>query len=110
MRWLRVREGERKGAVVQFDVAAPSLRVDQRPPKESRPPYWISRYATIPTVYRVRTTDHRWRRVYKLDPMFPRPAALQDVNVLYVVQDGCRALVRINGANRYTMENVGRFD
>ena len=118
MQWLTTQDddpraklilyGRRK--LVEFDVPAFALRVDLVAPRERRPPRYICRYATIPTQYRVRIDGNRWRRVYKMDPAYPVPPSLSGRGVFYIVVGGRRALVNIDRANRYVIENVGRFE
>lgn len=110
MQWMRTQDEEGKRHEVWLDVRPGDLVADPKAPNIVRPPYWISRFCTIPTQYRVRVAGSKiWRRVYKLDPSFPRPAHLQGKDLFYVHLDNKRALVRLNQANRYVMENVGRF-
>jgi len=58
-----VKEGPRKGELVRLPIASPAIRRDGDTPRNRS----VSGYGNrIPTQYRVRTIDNRWRRVYAI--------------------------------------------
>lgn len=58
-----IKEGPHKGGLVRLPIAAPAIRRDGNPPRNRS----VSGYGNrIPTEYRVKTIDNRWRRVYAI--------------------------------------------
>lgn len=110
MLWEIVRDEHNKPSVRVLHIRPNALRVDPRPPKQSYLPYWVRAYNDQPTEFWVLTDGARWRRVYRRDPNAPRPPGTGNEDVLYIVQNNRRIVVRLDNANRYTVENVGRFE
>lgn len=63
MKWARVKEGPRAGELVPTIEVNPSINLitDHEAPRN---PYASGYGHRIPTRYRVRVFDQRWRRVY----------------------------------------------
>ena len=67
------KEGPRAGELVRLPISAPAIRRDGDTPRNRS----VSGYGNrIPTQYRVRTIDNRWRRVYAI--------CYSNVSTLYV--------------------------
>jgi len=70
--------------LVRLDIPAPSVMQDREAPPN---PYVTGYGKKIPTRYRVRTIDSRWRRVYVM--------CYSNVGTAYVLHDGVKTIVNL---------------
>lgn len=76
-----VKSGPQAGELVRLEIPEPSRRVDAHYPRGT-----VSGYGkNLPTPWRVRTVDQRWRRVYAV--------CYSNVCTLYVWHKGVRTIV-----------------
>lgn len=82
MEFLTVEKGEKAGELVRYEIPASSVIRDKEAPyNRSRTGYGYK----IPTAYRVRTIDQKWRRVYCM--------IYSNVGTLYVMEKGKAVIV-----------------
>lgn len=81
-----VKEGTNKGQLVRLEIPASSVIRGEAP----RNPYATGYGKAVPTSYRVRTVDGRWRRVYC--------AIYSNVGTCYVRHGKARTIVDFEGA------------
>lgn len=87
MTFAKVKQGPSAGQFVRyrFAVGNPALRID---PVAPRNPYPSGYGGAIPTRYRVRTINQRWRRVYCMN--------YSNSGTLYIRQQGELIIVDID--------------
>jgi hypothetical protein len=82
-----VKEGPNKGELVRLEIPASSVIRDREAPRN---PYASGYGKAVPTSYRVRTIDSRWRRVYC--------AIYSNIGTCYVRHGKSRTIVSFEGA------------
>lgn len=85
MEFLRVKEGPHAGEFVRVRPTGPAIIRDAIAPRN---PYPTGYGRKIPTAYRVRTIDQRWRRVYVV--------RFSNVGTAYIIEKGQRVIVEID--------------